>query len=385
MAVIQLLAGVVGLAGLAIAATYNMLALAAVRIWRRRAAAQDSLELLPVTVLKPLCGSEPGLYENLRTFCHQDYPKFQIIFGVLEPADPAIGVARRLLAEFPDLQIDIVVNTRQHGSNRKVSNLVNMMTHARYGILAIADSDTSVRPDYLRNVTTPLLDPQAGLVTCIYRGIPTNCVWSRLGAMYVNEWYMPSVLLAWMFGHQSYVSGQTMCIRRETLQAIGGLLAVANHLADDYCLGELVRGQGLRTVTSSYLLEAEHHEPDLPLLIGHELRWMSTLRVLRPWSFRFIFLTFSLPLALLGFALAAAEPLFAAPALALFQFAVGTRLALHFTHRWHGTRPLLADLWLLPVRDFLLCWVWYRSFFARRITWRGKEFDLDAEGTMRGL
>ena len=156
-----------------------------------------------------------------------------------------------------------------------------------------------------------------GLVTCVYRDLPTAEVWSRLGAMYINEWYIPSVLLAWLFGHEGYASGQTLCIRREKLQAIGSLRAIANHLADDYKLGELVRAQGGRIVLSHYLLRTEHDERSFAGLQRHEVRWMRTLKVLRPRSFRLLFLSFSLPLALVGSALlsvAAAPPALACSA-----------------------------------------------------------------------
>jgi ceramide glucosyltransferase len=176
-----------------------------------------------------------------------------------------------------------------------------------------------------------------------------------------------------------------MCLRRDTLRAIGGLRALANHLADDYRLGELVRTLGLRIVLSPYLLEAEHHEPSLGLLARHELRWMRTICVLRPLSFRLIFLTFSLPLALLGIALTAAEPAFLTVAWALFKATVLARVALHLVHRSGGERPLLADFWLVPVRDLLICWVWCQSFFTSRFTWRGNEFDVGSDGIMRRL
>lgn len=378
------LEGIIGFASLAVAAGYAVLALVAVSVWQIRRTAKTPSKLPPVTVLKPLCGAEPGLYENLRSFCQQDYPEYQIVFGVRDPADPALRVVERLVAELPSVPIAVVIDKRQHGNNHKISSLVNMLSRARHEVLAIADSDAFVGPDYLRTVTASLLDPKVGLVTCVYRGMPTLRIWSRLGAMYINEWYMPSVLLAWLFGHESYVSGQTMCLRRGTLQAIGGLRAIADHLADDYRLGELVRGLGLRIELSPYLLKAEHHEPTLDLLTRHELRWMSTLRVLRPRSFRMIFLTFSLPLATFGLALTAlAEPSLRMAAWALFQITVAARLALHFAHRLRGERPLFADLWLLPVRDLLICWVWWRSFFTSRLTWRGNEFDVGADGIMR--
>jgi len=336
-----------------------------------------------VTVLKPLCGAEPGLYENLRSFCQQDYPEFQIVFGVCDPDDPALRVVDRLVAEFPRLPIEVVIDPRQHGGNRKVSSLINMLGRARHDVLLMADSDAFAGPDYLATVTAPLLDRKVGLVTCLYHGEPTGRIWSRLGAMYVNEWYMPSVLLARLFGHQGYVSGQTLCMRRETLQRIGGLRAIADHLADDYRVGELIRGLGLRIVVSPYVLRAEHHEPTLDLLVQHEVRWMRTLRILRPRSFSLIFFGFSLPLAVLGLLLCAVEGSPCRLAWMLFELTVVARVALHFAHRLRGERPLLADFWLLPARDLLLCWVWWRTFFTSRITWRGSEFDVDAHGIIR--
>ena len=385
MSSIHSLLSAIGLISLAVAAGYALLALVAVLIWRSRQGAKPPGRLPPVTVLKPLCGAEPGLYENLRSFCQQDYPEFQIVFGVRDRDDPALAVVARLLAEFPSLPIDVVVDPRQHGSNRKVSSLINMLGRARHDVLVMADSDACVGPDYLTTVTTPLLDRKVGLVTCIYHGEPTPRIWSRLGAMYVNEWYMPSVLLARLFGHEGYASGQTICVRRETLQGIGGLRAIADHLADDYQLGELVRGLGLRIVLSPYVLRAEHHEPTLDLLLRHEVRWMRTLRVLRPRSFRLIFFGFSLPMALMGLLLCAAGAGSVPSVLAwtLFEVTVVARVALHLAHRLRGERPLLADFWLLPARDLLLCWVWWRTFSTSRITWRGGEFDVDAHGIMR--
>ena len=385
MAAIHLLIGTLGVASLVLAAAYALLALVAVLVWGRRKVTGAAVKLPAVTVLKPLCGAEPGLYENLRTFCRQDYPEYQIVFGLGDETDPALAVVARLVAEFPTLPIDVVIDPRQHGHNRKISGLINMLEHARHDVLVMADSDTSVGPDYLTSVTAPLLDRKVGLVTCLYHGEPTRPVWSRLGAMYINEWYMPSVLLAWLFGHENYVSGQTLCMRRETLQAIGGLLTIANHLADDYQLGQLVRSLGLRIVLSTYMLKAEHHEPTLESLVTHELRWMRTLSVLAPWSFRFIFFTFSLPLAVLGLLLVVPETYFATIAVPLFQVTVVARLALHLVHRLRDKRALFADLWLLPARDLLICWVWCRTFFTSRFTWRGSDFHVGADGIMRKI
>jgi ceramide glucosyltransferase len=163
---------------------------------------------------------------------------------------------------------------------------------------------------------------------------------------------------------------------------MGGLQVIADHLADDYQLGERVRGLGLRIVLSHYMPTAEHDEASFDSLNRHELRWMSTIRVLRPRSFRLIFFSFSLPLSALGIVLNAADPLFSTVAWALFEFTVVARLTLHGVYRLRDDRSLFSDLWLVPVRDLLICWVWWHSFFTSRVTWRGREFDVDARGIM---
>ena len=387
MPAVHTLLMIVGGFCLIVAALYSLITLIAVLVWRRqlKLSTTDSNQRPAVTILKPLCGDEPGLYEHLRSFCAQDYPCFQVVFGVRDATDPALATVRRLIAEFPSLPIDVVIDPRQHGDNYKNSNLMNMLDRARHAVLVFADSDADVGSDYLGFVTAPLLEQDVGLVTCIYRGVPTPSIWSRLSAMYINEWFMPSVLLAWLFGHQSYASGQTLCLRRDTLEAIGGLGNIANHLADDYRLGELVRALGLKIVLSPYEIEAEHHEPSMGSLMRHQLRWMRTLHILRPLSFRFIFLTFSQPLALLGILLVALASAAGIPAWSwgLFAVTLCAQLALHLAHRLRRDRPMLVDLFLVPVRDALLCCIWWQSFFISRVTWRGSEFNVDAQGVMR--
>ena len=372
----------VGFCCLAVAACYAALNVLALLVWRlpRRTAACDALP--PVTILKPLCGAEPGLYEDLRSFCAQDYPDYQIVFGVRDRADPAYEVAERIAAEFPRQPVEIVASPLLHGTNCKISNLINMLPHARHDYLVMADSDACVGKNYLRSVSAPLLDPRIGLVTCIYRGVPTPGIWSRLGAMYVNEWYMPSVLLAWLFGHQGYVSGQTVCMRRDTLAAIGGFGELADHLADDYRLGELVRNAGLRVFLSPFVVSGEHHESSFDSVSRHEMRWMSTIRVVRPRSFRGLFLTFSLPLAIFGILALGGGATVTPAAWTLLAIAIASRLVVHFAHRVGHPEWLLADLGLVPLRDLLTCWVWARCFFTSRVTWRGNHFDVDANGVM---
>ena len=385
MPLIRLLMAIVGFAALGVAALYLALTLLAQLLWRLRRLPPVAHLQPPLTVLKPLCGAEPGLYEHLRSFCQQDYPQFQIVFGVHDAADPALLVVQRLVQQFPELALEVVVNPLQHGSNRKISNLINMLAAARHDLLVISDSDCKVGPDYLDRVTGPLQSASVGLVTCLYRGVPAGSIWSRIGAMYINEWYVPQVLLAWLFGHEGYVSGQTIALRRATLTSIGGFEALADHLAEDHQMGLRVRALGLCIVLSPYLVLGDFHEQDLRAVTRHELRWMRTLRTLAPRSMHWIFVTFSLPLALVGMAVAATRPPIWTLAWILFLLTVAARLAVHLIHRWHRDRSLLTDLWLVPARDLLLCWVWWRSLFGSSISWRGNEFVVNPDGTMRRI
>jgi ceramide glucosyltransferase len=202
--------------------------------------------------------------------------------------------------------------------------------------------------------------------------------------MYVNEWYIPSVLLARLFGNRDFASGQTLCLRRETLTAIGGLRSIAHHLADDYQLGAAVRALGKQIVLSSYVPVARQYDPSLDELIQHETRWMRTIRILAPRSFAFLFITFSVPLAIVGFALSTALPLASEIGLTLLMVCINARIVLHRLSKRPGDRIGRGGLWLVPARDLLVCWVWYRAFRASRVTWRGAEFEVDVHGVMRG-
>ncbi len=376
------------LAVLCAVAAYEALAVAALLWWRWRAVPKDPALDKPVSVLKPLCGTEPGLYDQLRSFCVQDHPEYEIVFGIRDPADPARLTVERLAAEFPHLPITLVSDPQQYGNNLKVSNLINMLRHARHAILVISDSDAKVGPDYLTQVTAALQDPRVGLVTSLYRAVSTPDIWSRLAAMYINEWYMPSVLLARMFGHQGYVSGQTICLRRKTLEDSGGLEMLTDHLAEDHRFGERVQQLGLRIVISPYPVTCMQHEASLRSLFQHELRWLRTLHTLAPHGFRWLFVTFCLPVALaalLPACLTAHGTRASTSSLTLFAVIVAARLVLYCQHRPSHLREQLADLWLVPIRDVLLVWEWAAAFANGRVVWRGREFQVDRRGVLHSI
>jgi ceramide glucosyltransferase len=173
-------------------------------------------------------GATPETYDCLRSFCDQTHPRYQLVFGVADDSDPSIRLIERLRRSFPDRDISLVVDRRQHGTSRKVSNLINLMSHARYEIFVISDSDVRVPRNYLSVVAAPLADSDVGIVTCPYRAVPVRGIWSRIGAMFINEWFMPSVRVAAMFGSRQFAFGASIAIRRDTLEAIGGFQTIAD-------------------------------------------------------------------------------------------------------------------------------------------------------------
>jgi ceramide glucosyltransferase len=372
-----LLAGL-GLVLAGATAAYAVLAAAAVALaaarWRRPPS-YDGPSRPAVTVLKPLCGNEFELYEQLCSVCAQDYPQFQLIFGLQNPGDTALPAVRRVQQQFGALDIDCVINASRHGVNAKVSNLINMLSRCRHELLIIADSDIVVPPDYLVRVLAPLADPQVGLVTCPYAGRARAGLWSGLGAQFINEWFMPSVRVSALFGSQAFVSGATMALRREVLERSGGLEELADQLADDYKLGLQVRGLGLRIVLSDLCVETMIDEPSLTALWEHTLRWLRTLRSVQPWGYACLFITFSLPMVVLGAALARFQPI----ALFLLGITLGARLVLHLRRPPGGWRRL----GLLPLHDALLLALWCWSFLGREVSWRQERFGVDRDGSLR--
>ena len=364
----------VGYALAAFAMVHSMVVCAVMRM-RIRSSRFTTNDLPPVTILKPLCGAEPETYECLRSFCDQAYPEFQVVFGVCDSNDQVLPIVDRLQREFPQRHLAVAIDRRQHGSNRKVSNLINMMPLARHEFLVLSDSDVRVERDYLAKVAAPLHDGGVGVVTCAYRGRPRRGLWSLLGSLFVNEWFMPSVRVAALAGSRAFAFGATIAIRREVLASIGGFAAIANQLADDYRLGELTRRRGLRTVLSEVMVEVCVAERSFADLVRHELRWLRTIRALRPIGYGFTFITFGMPVAALGALLAGG----AAPAVGMLAITVLARVMLHLRMREPGSSP--RQLAVLPLRDALNLALWIWSFVTRHVHWREVRYFVTRDGS----
>lgn len=354
------------------------LGLAALFLFRlSRPRAEDAAYRPTVTVLKPLHGEEPDLAQNLRSFVTQDYPAaVQFVFGVQHPADPAIAIVEALRAAHPDRDIDLVVDGRPHGANRKVSNLVNMVEHARHEVVVVADSDMRVPDGYLRRVVALLGAPGVGAVTCPYHGLSIDRFWSRLTALGIDTHFLPGIGMGVGLGIGHPCMGSTIALRRETLEGIGGFRAVADELADDHVLGARVRGLGLAVVVSPFTVGHLCPERTFRDLLRQELRWVRTVRQVEPGGHAGSVITHPVPVALAALLV---EP--GLPTVGLLAVALGARLAVCLAaERAFGLKR--HPYWLVPIRDLVSFALFTASFFGRAVSWRGHDYQVERSGAL---
>ncbi len=336
-----------------------------------------------ITVLKPVCGDEPGLEAALRSFCTQTYPDFQIVIGAQDAADPALLVARKLQAAYPDL-IDIVVNPALHGPNRKISNLMNMLPAARHDVLVFGDSDLHVRHDYLEQVVATLLVPGTGLVTAICGGEAVSPgVAAELGAMHISHSFLPGALLGAFVGRQDCL-GTTMAIRRETLAQAGGLAALVPHLADDNLLGRLVRQLGLAVRLAPTMPVVSVQERSLRAVWLHELRWARTIRTVAPIAHGASVVQFPLVWALLAVLVSGCGTLELGVLATVWAIRAVVADAIdHCLRRHRARRALRTQAALLPLRDLLSVLEIGASFLGDAVVWRGHKLRANRRAQSR--
>jgi ceramide glucosyltransferase len=364
----------------AIAAGYQLFQVFAAWRFLRRARHADRAggplrPLPPVTILKPLKGYTLDLYANLASFCRQDYPAYQIVFGVSDPADPAVAVANRVKRLFPG--IDIVLSIGEGpGANHKVANLRHMMRHARHAVLVASDSDIRVGPGYLRAMVEPLLERDVGLTTCLYRanhvGIP-----ALLESVYVNTSFLPMALTAQMVQRFRYAYGASIAIKREALDRIGGFAAIADYLADDYVLGNRVAEAGYRLVLVPSIVDTMCDAVTLSGMWHHQLRWARTYRVCQPFGWFFSVITHATLWGILSVMATGGAPL----GWAMCAGAVGARLlALLVIMRLLDQRDTVRHLWLTPLTDLVASTIWLVGFLGQRVTWGGEVLQIARNG-----
>jgi ceramide glucosyltransferase len=359
--------------------------------------AWDDPETPPISILKPLRGADPRMYEAFRSHCLQDYPRFEIIFGVADANDPAVAHVERLQREFRSRRIHLMVCPELLGTNRKVSTLAQLLPQARYDLLLINDSDILVPPDYLRQIAASFASRsvaggRTGMVTALYRaagslnkpttgllGTPSSVstLASRLEALTIATDFAGGVLSAYALeGRLTFGLGSTLAVRREALEAIGGLHPLLDCLADDYELGNRISRVGFDVVLAPVVVETALPGASFREMFRHQLRWSRTIRDRRPRGYIGLGVTHVVPWALLACFCSglAGWSLGLLAATALLRFGVAAALCTSVLH----DEAADLDLWLLPLRDVVALLVWTTGFAGNTIEWRGERFRLRA-------
>ncbi len=332
-----------------------------------------------VSILKPLRGFEADAYGNLASFCVQDYPAYQILFGVSDENDPCIEVVKKIIRDFPDRDIQLLTCEPGMAANPKVGSLIQMAARAKYPLYLISDSDIRVGPDYLKRVIRPLQDPKVGAVTCMgrsrTRGLP-----SILEALRVSTDFLPGVLVARRLEGVRFALGSTIAVRRDLLRALGGFEIISDYLADDFQLGCLIARAGYQVVLSDYVVEHSFQYHDFKNILQRQIRWARGIRVSRPWGYAGLLLTQGTVMGLVFFLLAGGTAL----AWAVLGMTWISRLAMAHLVGSRYLRDLAAKryLWLVPVQDLLSFSVWCGCFFGSRIAWRDERFTLTKTGKL---
>ncbi|MFB3917119.1 MAG: bacteriohopanetetrol glucosamine biosynthesis glycosyltransferase HpnI [Terriglobales bacterium] len=329
----------------------------------------------PVSILKPLRGADRQMYESFRSHCLQDYPEYQLIFGVSDPKDPAIALVERLRQEFPERRIELVVCSGLLGANIKVSNLVQMLPHARYEHLIVNDSDIRVGHDYLRRILAPFSDERVGMVTTMYRGMAGSTLGSKLEAVGISTDFAAGVLAARQLEGIRFALGSTLAFTRRSLAAIGGFEPLLDYLADDFELGARIAAAHLEVIMSDVVVDTFLPDYSFRAYWDHQLRWARSTRDSRRWGYLGVALTFGLPWALVAVLLAGG----AGWTLALLGATAAIRytMAIVVGQRVLRDPQIPGDLWLLPLRDVLALLIWIVSYTGHTVAWRGDEFILE--------
>ncbi|HYM62303.1 MAG TPA: bacteriohopanetetrol glucosamine biosynthesis glycosyltransferase HpnI [Thermoanaerobaculia bacterium] len=378
---------IVAFVGLAISIAYTLFAVVRVAGSGRAVPAKSGGEptqslsgMRPhsITIAKPLCGIEPGLRENLLSFCRQDYPDYEVIFGVRDAGDPAVAVVRQVMSECGNQNVSLVIEPRVSGSNLKISNVLAIERKAKHDLFIVADSDMRVGPDYLHAVASCFDDERVGAATCLYAARPAPGLASALAAMHINDEFFPSVLVSLALQPLAFCFGATMAVRRSALDRAGGFRALADYLADDYMLGNVIHGLGMKVALAPYVVDAIVAERNVHGVFLHELRWGRTIRAVRPVSYAFSVLTMLLPWAV-AFLLASR---FATAGWIALGAAVALRIVLHLAVRARLQLSGVVSLFLIPLRDTFNFCVFCATWFGRNVLWRETRFSVSSSGEL---
>jgi ceramide glucosyltransferase len=324
----------------------------------------------PVSNLKPIRGLDPDAYENFASFCRQDYPEYEIVFCVGDASEPALPVIQRLIRDFPECQIRVLIGSGRVATNDKVAKLARLSAEAKYETVVMSDSDVRVQPDYLRTIVGGMADPKVGAVTCFYAPVPSEekSFVQRVQSVGMLSDFYAGILVARQLDGVKFALGPTIATTRTRLAGFGGYAAIENRPADDLLVGRLIAEQGYEVQLLNYSIQTVSDFHSVRDLFLKRLRWTVVLRIMRPWGHLGLIFTLGLPWALAAIFVQPTPEIAFAYLSAYFAFRIAM---MEVIGRWGLKQPgIYKKLWLLPVWDLLAACIWLVSFTRNSIRWR---------------
>ena len=299
----------VALAGSVTSTIYCLMVIVAAArfgVRKRREEKAETMFLPPVSVLKPLHGTEQGLERSLESFFEQDYPEFELLFCARHETDEGLRLARQVAERYPRVDARFVTcgEPLPQFHNAKVYSLAKLDSVARHELFITSDADVRVTPDYLRRMVQNLKDPHVGLASCVYlgtvdRGATANFA-GQLDAVGKSVEMTSGVLVADMLEGTKFALGASMAVRKRSFQDAGGFEELGQFYADDFVLGHRLAEQGVGVRMATHVIRLMVPDTPLSLSFRNQLRWMQSTRRSRPWGHLGSGLTFAVPFGLLG-------------------------------------------------------------------------------------
>jgi ceramide glucosyltransferase len=365
---------------------FYLLCLATALHFRRSGAKPASAQLREwpaVTVLKPVCGLEKGLEENLRSTCMQDYPEFEVILSAQRADDPAIPLLWRIQQEFGTGRVRVAVDNCRAGTNGKINNLLGGIRHARHEVLVISDSDIRLRPDYLRTIVAGLAEPGVGCVSTLYKAVLADAWYEKMELLTLNADLIPSVIFAYLTGAAKPCLGASIALRRSTLEAIGGLEALGDYLVEDHELGRRIVSSGRKLSVLPYVVDTILNLKNPREWWNHQVYWDQNNRAARPYAYFSAIVVRAVPFAVLY----ALTRFLDSTGLLVLAGTLALRLTVSALTLGVGLRDRegLRSLYLLPIRDLIALWSFILAYTKRTTVWRGTSFTLTRDGRLIDL
>lgn len=362
------------------ATLYYIFALGCVIVFFSRKPSPSGNWIPPVSILKPVKGLDEEAFENFVSFCRQDYPVYEVLFGVESKEDPVVPIIQRLIQAFPERDIQLIVVESVRAVNQKVGVLAALTQRARHDLLVISDSDIRVPPNYLKEIGAPFQEPKIGMVTCLYRAPGAKNLPAALESFMIHLDFFPAVLVAERLEGLGFGLGATMAIRRSALSSIGGFEKLSDYLADDYLLGRLIHQAGYRLVLSTLIVDIIQQRLGVAGFLKHQLRWARTYKACRPKGYFASILTHGVFFSMIYLLISG----FSSLSWMLLSITGGVRLlmAVLISRRYLKERDWVLTLLLLPVEEILAVGIWGLAFLGNKVSWKEKTFRLERDGRM---